>query len=116
MVIVVDSNGNLSISVRPYTILQAKRWNILNQDHGFAIGPIRFWPDDMSILAMQDNFSRLKVTFYTPKNTYFAKISVNFKYFSNIFRPKFSKFQGLKTDRIKNIITYLVVIQIEFLY
>ena len=36
MVIVVDSNGNLSISVRPYTILQAKRWNILNQDHGFA--------------------------------------------------------------------------------
>ncbi len=38
MVILVDINGNLSISVRPYTILQAQRWNVLNKDHGFAIG------------------------------------------------------------------------------
>jgi len=60
MVILVDINGNLSISVRPYTTLQAKRWNALNKDHGFAIGPIRFWPDDMSILAMQDNSNNLQ--------------------------------------------------------
>jgi hypothetical protein len=48
------------ISFIPRSVSEARRWNILNREHIFPGGPIRYWPSFYARLAIQDHLNNLE--------------------------------------------------------